>query len=95
MNTQKAFEYKQTESNRLQHLSDEELIERINQLVKNPFYGFAYGQCKILLEAEIKKRKFNSESLFHWSEDNNGGITKKFDLHHKVKLVSGFIVRME
>ena len=93
MNTQEAFEYKQTEANRLFHLSDEELIDRVNQLVRNPFYGYAYGQCKILLEAEIKRRNFNSETLFYWSEDDAGGIVKKFDLRHKVKLVNGFIVR--
>ena len=95
MNTQEAFEYKQTEANRLFHLSDEELIDRVNQLVRNPFYGYAYGQSKILLEAEIKNRKFNSDTLFYWSENSGGGIIKKFDLRHKVKLVSGFIVRMD
>lgn len=95
MNTQKAFEYKQAEANRLLHLSDEELIDRINHLVISPFYGYAYGQCKILLEAEITKRKFNSDTLFYWSEDNNGGITKKFDLHHKVKLVNDLLVRID
>lgn len=95
MNTQEAFEYKQTEANRLFHLSDEELIARVNQLVRNPFYGYAYSQSKILLEAEIKNRKFNSDTLFYWSENSEGGIIKKFDLGHKVKLVSGFIVRMD
>ena len=93
MNTQTAFEYIQSETDKLHNMSDEELIDWTNQMVRSPFYGFFFGQSKILLEAEIKRRNFNSETLFYWSEDDAGGIVKKFDLHHKVKLVNGFIVR--
>ncbi|GDX53497.1 hypothetical protein LBMAG27_25440 [Bacteroidota bacterium] len=95
MKTQLAFEYKQTEANRLLHLSDQELIDRINQVVRNPFYGYAHDHCKIILEAEIKKRKFNSDTLFYWSKNSGGDIIKKFDLDHRVKLVNGFLVRMD
>ncbi len=94
MNTQTAFEYIQSETNRLHNMTDEELIDRINQMVWSPFYGFAFGQSKMLLEAEIKRRRFNSDTLFYWSDDNAGGIVKKIDLRHNVKLVNGYIVRL-
>lgn len=95
MNTQEAFEYIQSETNKLHNMSDEEIIDRTNQLVRYPFYGFAFGQSKMLLESEIKRRKFNSDNLFYWAEDTGGALIKKFDLRHKVKLVNDYVVRME
>ncbi len=95
MNTQTAFEYIQSETDKLYNMSDEELIDWTNQMVRYPFYGFAFGQSKMLLEAEIKRRKFNSETLFYWYKDDTGGVVKKFDLRHKVKLVNGLVVRMD
>ena len=46
MNTQTAFEYIQSETNKLHNMSDEELIDWTNQMVRSPFYGFFFGQSK-------------------------------------------------
>ncbi len=75
--------------------TDIELIDTFNYQVRKRYFGYARSHYFRILEAEIMKREFNSEVLLSFYVSNEGALHRVFHYGHKVKLVSGFIVRMD